>query len=99
MFISIHFYFSLCSIWPPCACITIIRCFDHLLLILNAYCRELGTESQDVDESRFINRPTAITHAVSHVRYYFLKLMASSIKSWLIVRGRPLPDSLAALSV
>jgi len=40
MFISIHFYFSLCSIWPPCACITIIRCFDHLLLILNAYCRE-----------------------------------------------------------
>ena len=56
MFIALHFYFSLCSIWPPSACITIIRRFDHWL-------------------------------------------MAPSIKSWLIVRGRPLPDNLAALPV
>ena len=52
MFISLHFYFSRCSMWPPpCACITIIRRFDHWL-------------------------------------------MAPSIKSWLIVRGRPLQTTL-----
>ena len=55
MFISLHVYFNLCSIWPPCACIT-IRPFDH-------------------------------------------RLMAPSIKSWLIVRGQPLPDNLAALPI
>ena len=56
MFISLHLYFSLYSIRPLCACITIIRRFDHWL-------------------------------------------MAPSIKSWLIMRGRPLPDNLAALPV
>ena len=32
MFISLHFYCSLCSIWPPCACVIIIRRFDHWLM-------------------------------------------------------------------
>ena len=80
MFISLHFYFSLCSIWPPCACISVIR-------------RNSGPRSSFYCLGHFKNVCDDDDDDDDHW------LMAPPIKSWLIVRCRPLPDNLAALPV